>query len=130
MIFEDIEKMVCRLQKLVNAMIAGNAIVKFTTDTTVGKANSYIMDTAAANAADLTLPDPTLTANKGRSLNIANYSGAAQNLLSHNGTSLTIKTSTGAAVATYGTASAAAAATANSKLVFESDGTYWVLMQS
>ena len=87
---------------------------------------TIIIDTAAANAADVTLPDPAK--NLKRPIVVLNYSGASQNILSHAGS--TIKVANTAAVGTHAIENASSATTGRRKFVASKDGTgtaYWWL---
>lgn len=119
------EERIQKLEKKISCLLKKRSVkVLPTGDYTVIDGDAeLIIGTAAANAADITLPNPV--GNKRRRITITNESGNSQNVLSHDGTSLTIKTSSGAAVATLAMPNAAAATTAGARLAFVSDGTLW-----
>lgn len=112
----ELEASLCRLQKQNVVQVTADYAVK------IGD-RVMVMNTAAANVADVTVPDPAK--HKNRPLSIVNFSGASQNILSHNGTALTIKTITGAAVATHAVENSTSLTTGRRELV--SDGTFWIL---
>lgn len=112
----ELEAALCRLQK--------QNVVQVTADYSAKLGDRLlVLNTAGANVADVTLPDPTK--HKGRVIDIVNFSGASQNILSHNGTSLTIKNITGPAVAT--SALENATSTSTGRRSYRSDGLLWIL---
>ena len=90
------EKLQCLCGKI-ESFVRQNRVIAPTSDNfPIPKtAGIVIIPTGGANTLDVALPNPTV--NKSRRITIVNYSGASQNILSHDsGTSLTIKTSNGA----------------------------------
>jgi len=122
------EKVSCLCRK-VEVLRSQNRIASPSTDNYAIAKNEgvVIIPTAAANTRNVWLPDPKV--NTGRRITIANYSGAAQGIFSHDGgNEETIKSTSGALVSTLSIADSAAASTAASRYTFLSDGTRWFII--
>lgn len=105
-------------------MVARNAIVSPATDNYVIKKKEglIVLPTAAANARDVVFPDPKLF--KNRPITVVNMSGNSQNILSHDGTTATIKPTSSAAAASHAVENSTSNVTG--RRTFVSDGTVWV----
>lgn len=91
--------------------------------TVTSKEGTILIDTASAAAANITLPDPAKY--KKMQVTILNYSGAAQNVLSHAGT--TLKVANTAAVGTHSVENSSSATTGKRVFVIGKNtaGTYY-----